>query len=449
MPRLIGSLIIIALLLSSSACVSFNERIEVSEVTPSAFVEVRGKQFYLKDQPYKYVGANMWYAGYLGSSNPEYGDRPRLVRELDILKQHGVTNLRILGAAEQSPLRDSMRPAISLKGEVINEDILVGLDYALAELAKRDMQAVIYLNNFWEWSGGMATYLYWVNGGEIVDMADPKKPWPAFALFSSQFYSSTQAVALFNQYLSTVLTRRNTITGVLYRDDPTIMSWQLANEPRPGDGKVSEPNLPAYQAWIRDTAKLIKNLAPEQLVSVGSEGLMGCIEMEACFLDAHTDNDIDYATFHMWLKNWGWYDVDRPAETFPSALETAQQYVRQHIRYAEQLNMPIVLEEFGLERDGGAFMPETAVGYRNQYFEFVFSLIEASAAKGGPLVGSNFWSWGGYGKAAHPDSIWRQGDRSFVGDPPQEPQGLNSVFASDTDTMEILQRHYRRLTALD
>jgi len=36
--------------------------------------------------------------------------------------------------------------------------------------------------------------------------------------------------------------------------------------------------------------------------------------------------------------------------------------------------------------------------------------------------------------------MWRPGD-TFVGDPPQEPQGRNSVFISDTSTLRILSEH--------
>lgn len=31
--------------------------------------------------------------------------------------------------------------------------------------------------------------------------------------------------------MKTIVNRRNSLTGVLYRDDPTIMAWDLANEP--------------------------------------------------------------------------------------------------------------------------------------------------------------------------------------------------------------------------
>src|SRR5690606_15273631 len=168
--------VFLTLLLAGSLLACEKSEVDASK---SEFVSVQGTQFYLNGQPYSFVGANVWFAAYLGSENEAYGDRERLVRELDLLKSLGVTNLRILGSSERSPLRDSMRPAINYKGEVEHDDILEGLDFALAEMAKRDMKAVVFLNNFWEWSGGMATYLSWVNGGEIVDMADPEKPWPA------------------------------------------------------------------------------------------------------------------------------------------------------------------------------------------------------------------------------------------------------------------------------
>lgn len=411
----------------------------------SDFVAVQGTQFMLNGKPYAFVGTNMWFAAYLGSENPEYGDRQRLVRELDFLKANGITNLRILGSSERSPLRDSMRPAINYKGEVEHEDILAGLDFALAEMAKRDMKAVIFLNNFWEWSGGMATYLSWVNGGEIVDMADPEKPWPAFALFSAQFYANKEADALYQKYIQTLLSRTNSFNGTAYRDDSTIMAWQLANEPRPGDGEVSRPNLSAYYAWIKRTTSLIKSLAPKHLVSIGSEGTMGCINLEECVVTAHKDTGIDYFTFHMWLKNWGWFDVQNPEQTYTGALEKANAYIDHHIALAKELDMPAVLEEFGLERDQGSFAPNSSTQYRDKYYEFVFSKIELSNQKGGPLVGSNFWAWGGFGKAMHEDAVWRKGDKTFVGDPPQEPQGLNSVFANDTSTLEVIRKHADKL----
>lgn len=32
--------------------------------------------------------------------------------------------------------------------------------------------------------------------------------------------------------MQTLLTRKNHLTGVEYRDDPTILAWELMNEPR-------------------------------------------------------------------------------------------------------------------------------------------------------------------------------------------------------------------------
>src|ERR1044072_6326127 len=102
----------------------------------------------------------MWNAAYLGA-DAEYGNRPRLIRELDRLSALGVTNIRILGSSELSPLKNSITPAFRTQSSDYNDTLLRGLDFALAEMGKRGLRAVIYLTNFWEWSGGMGTYLLW------------------------------------------------------------------------------------------------------------------------------------------------------------------------------------------------------------------------------------------------------------------------------------------------
>ena len=413
------------------------------------FVSVEGTGFVLHGEPYRFVGTNMWYAAYLGAPAEYGGDRGRLGRELDLLESTGIDNVRVLGASERSPLKHSLSPAISYRGKIENEYLLEGLDYMLAEMARRDMKAVIFLNNFWEWSGGMVTSLSWVNGGKYVDLGDPAAPWPAFALFSARFYSNEDAVALYDRYVVTLLERRNTVNGRLYRDDPTIMSWQLANEPRPGDGEVSRTNLPAYYAWIRHTAALIHEHAPRQLVSLGSEGTMGCLELDECFLGAHRDTGIDYATFHMWPKNWRWYDAQHPDATWDTTASRAGAYIDRHIGFAKELGMPLVLEEFGFERDLGKVSPESSTDYRDRFFRLVFDRVEASSRDGGPLAGTNFWCWGGYGRAKHNDAVWREGDTAYTGDPPQERQGLNSVFSGDESTLRLLHEHARRLEEPD
>ena len=59
---------------------------------------------------------------------------------------------------------------------------------------------------------------------------------------------------------------------------------------------------------------------------------------------------------------------------------------------------------------------------------------------GSPVAGFNYWTWGGEGRAAHSNGWWRPGD-SFMGDPPQEQQGLNSIFNTDSTTLAIFDKY--------
>ncbi|MBA0743709.1 hypothetical protein Gogos_006368, partial [Gossypium gossypioides] len=45
------------------------------------------------------------------------------------------------------------------------------------------------------------------------------------------FYTNSLVKEYYKNHVKAVLTRNNTITGVLYKDDPTIFAWELINEP--------------------------------------------------------------------------------------------------------------------------------------------------------------------------------------------------------------------------
>lgn len=419
-----------------------------ADVVASKFVSVDGSGFQLHDTPYCFVGTNLWYGAYLGASTA-FGDIDRLRAELDHMRELGISNVRVLGASEQSPHRYSLADTFRDASSAYNEDLLVGMDVLLDELSRRDMKAVIYLNNFWEWSGGMSTYLSWVNGGNIVDPSDPTHPWPAFADFTAAFYGSEAANGLFRDYIKHLVTRKNTINNRDYADDPTIMSWQLANEPRPGfANSLGRSRLETYYEWISSTAQFIKAFDGNHLVSIGSEGTVGCIRSDECFVSAHAVAGVDYMTFHMWPKNWGWIDANDMAGSLDRTLELAQAYLTKHLAFANDASVPIVLEEFGLERDGGGISTDTSTEFRDKFLSFIYGHVETSLGEGGPFAGTNFWSWGGMGRAQHDDFRWRSGDINYTGDPPQEPQGLNSVFDSDESTLEIIRRHGARLSTI-
>jgi mannan endo-1,4-beta-mannosidase len=411
----------------------------------SGFVKVKGRQFVLDGKPYHYAGANLWYGMYLGSPG-QTGDRARLGHELDQLAAQGVLNLRVLAISEASALKRAVTPAVMQKPMQLDETLWQGLDHLLDQMARRDMKAVLYLNNFWQWSGGMSQYMAWSNGRPVLD-PDVSGDWNGFMDNSAAFYREPQANAAFRFAVQKLLTRRNSVNGRLYRDDPTIMAWQLANEPRPGSDANSKPHFDVFVKWLDDTAGFIRQLAPKQLVSTGNEGWMGTAGSKDLFERAHASKNIDYLTFHMWAPNWSWYDPKNAAATYEEAWKKMQDYLNWHIDAANRMGKPIVLEEFGINRDGGSYSPSAATTYRDRFYTAIYGLLARRAAGGDAIAGSNFWAWNGTGRTHNADFMWKHGD-AFVGDPPQEPQGLYGVFDSDKSTIAVIAAHAGQMQRL-
>ncbi len=76
-------------------------------------------------------------------------------------------------------------------------------------------------------------------------MNDPAHPWPEFPDHVSRFYGRADAVALYHRHIRAIVGRTNKVTGTAYANDPTIMAWQLANEPRPAGQRRGGAGRPA------------------------------------------------------------------------------------------------------------------------------------------------------------------------------------------------------------
>ncbi|MBR5568950.1 MAG: cellulase family glycosylhydrolase [Bacteroidales bacterium] len=413
------------------------------------FVKVEDGQFVLNGRTINFVGTNFWYGPIIASEGLG-GNRERLHKELDTMKELGITNLRILvGSDGPEGVAYKVEPILQMEPGVYNDTLLRGLDYLLAEMAERDMHAVLYFNNSWEWSGGYGQYLEWAgNGKALLPNVDG---YDKYVGHVSRFVKDEKAKELYYNHVRNIVTRKNTVTGRDYKDDPAIFSWQVGNEPRPfARDSVTKT---AFYEWLCTTATMIKELDPNHMVSTGSEGLHGCEGDMALFEKIHAHKDFDYLNVHIWPLVWRWVDKDTFADSVCVAARMTEKYLTAHFPSAERVGKPIVLEEFGYPRDGNkdfkgeavkfwdgvSISKESATTARDEYYSYVFDRLVKSCQAGEPLAGVNFWGWGGYAAQSEVNEFWKPGD-DYCGDPAQEPQGLFSVYATDTTTLELIKK---------
>jgi mannan endo-1,4-beta-mannosidase len=315
-----------------------------------------------------------------------------------------------------------------------NQQVLDGLDFAMAEIAKRGMKAVMVLNNAWHWSGGMAQYVNWAIGGSIpyAPSWDPKLgdysqgSWPEFIAYAAQFYTnqtiSAQTQKWYQDHIRFIMNHVNKYTGVAYKDDPTVFSWGLANEPQ----------APPTE-WVVSTARLIKSIAPSQMVSVGLESK----EDETDFMNAHNNPYIDYATNHIWVQNRGVYDMLDPSEeNIANAIVWGKSVVEKCDEWSRKVNKPLILEEFGMARDNwqakdksGWYSPVHTTKNKDRYYNAMLSYSVELRKKGGSYAGFGFWAYSGEA---------RPGDR-WIADPPHEAPGWYGVYDTDVSTIQVMK----------
>lgn len=436
--KVIALIVLVVCCLIAIAFTLHKKENTTSEPT-TEFVRVQDGHFYIGNEEYRYVGTNFWYGAILASEG-QGGNRERLKRELDLMQEVGISNIRVLvGAEGLGELDYQVKPTLQKAPGVYNDTILQGLDYLMADLEKRNMKAVLYLNNAWEWSGGFGIYLEWAGMGPAASPRD----WNAFQAYHSQFTKNEKAKELAANHTRFIVSRVNTITGKPYSESPAVMAWELANEPRAFASDAETKT--AFANWIQEQAQLIKSIDPNHLVTTGSEGKNGCETDLELFEKIHAFPEIDYACIHVWPFNWAWLgqyvatiqeaiDTNGPESVVNSverACRNTEDYIDEAYALMNPLGKPMVLEEFGYPRDNYEIAIGSPTTGRDAYFKYVFNIIRTS----GKIAGCNFWSWGGYADVKHGN--WQPWD-DYTGDPAQEEQGLNSIFASDTTTLQMI-----------
>lgn len=438
--KVLGLIILVIACIIGIAVNMHKKQDTMEQNTTPQYVTVKDGHFYIGDKEYRYVGTNFWYGAILASEGMG-GNRERLKKELDLMQEIGITNIRVLVGGDGTGEHEyQIKPTLQLAPGVYNDTILRGLDYLMADLEQRNMKAVLYINNAWEWSGGFGVYLDWAGMGKP---ATPKE-WVEYQAYHSQFTKNEKAKKLAADHTRFIVSRTNTVTGKPYSESPALMAWELANEPRAF--ATDDETKAAFAQWIKEQAQLIKSIDPNHLVTTGSEGKNGCEGDMDLFEKIHAFPEIDYACIHVWPFNWAW--LGKYVSTTTEAIEVngkesvitqvenacnnTADYIEEAYARMAPLGKPMVLEEFGYPRDNYGLEAGSPTTGRDAYYAYVFKIIRDS----GKIAGCNFWSWGGLAEVKHPN--WQQWD-DYTGDPAQEEQGLNSVFAKDESTMNIIR----------
>jgi mannan endo-1,4-beta-mannosidase len=310
---------------------------DVSEAR-NPFVVRKGSRLFLQGKPFRFAGSNNYYPIFksrfmvdalFDKAQANGFTVMRVWGSLDIGNQDGSNSIDGPGAKEGVYLQywNGVSPAYN-----DGPDGLERLDYIIYKARRSGVKLVIPFVNNWNAFGGMDQYVRW-RGGQFHD----------------DFYTDAQIRQWYKNWIAHVLNRVNVFTGIRYKNDPTIMTWELGNEPRclgAGVYPRSETCTPAtLVAWADDVSAFIKSIDRNHLVSVGDEGFY-CTPGAADWTENCNEGpdsiaftklkNIDVMSLHLYPESWG--------------KDTAwgTEWIRRHIQDARALGKPVMLGEYGL-----------------------------------------------------------------------------------------------------
>jgi mannan endo-1,4-beta-mannosidase len=301
------------------------------------FVQTRGGRFEIDGHPFRFVGANV-------AVMYRDEDRTRMPETLRQAAQTGIKVVRVWASGEGGP--NDVKPIADFAdwprnhpfrwapGQW-NEEAFVYLDRVLAEAAHNNLRVQLCLANWWRDTGGVTQYLRWAG---INNADDERFPFGINNERAMLFYTNEETRRLYREHLEKIATRRNTVTGALYRDDPTIFGYELINEAQVITGQWSE-----RRGWMAEMSTYLKSLDPKHLIASGDWGYRSAAERRE-WLQDHALQHIDFCDVHNYPRD----DLD----TFVDSPTDLREFIDNRAAAAFSLRKPLVFGEFGIRAHG-------------------------------------------------------------------------------------------------
>ncbi|MGL4381896.1 MAG: glycoside hydrolase 5 family protein [Vibrio sp.] len=263
------------------------------------FVVQQGNTLLLDGQPFRFAGTNNYYM--------HYRSHDMIDAVLDDAKAMGLNSIRVWGFMEGISHEHTMQaePGVFTPPAGVHS-ALEKLDYTVAQAKARGIRVVIALTNNWGDFGGMQQYVDWFNGSHHDD-----------------FYTQPSIKQAYKEYVKHLIEHKNRYTGVINKDEPAIMTWELANEPR----AQSDPSGELLYNWAKEMSDYVRDLAPHQLIALGSEGFFNHKGADDWTYNGNEGVDwdriitlpnINYGTFHLYPEHWGKHNSEQWGTTMPT-----------------------------------------------------------------------------------------------------------------------------------
>lgn len=356
---------------------------EVADEQQWRMVRTRGNQFVVGDdddhRPFYVNGFNTYWLMILAVDPSTRG------KVTEVFQQAAAAGLTV---CRTWAFNDGGWRALQKSPSVYDEDVFKALDFVVSEARKYRIRLILSLINNWDSYGGKAQYVKWSRdaaaGGLNITASD-----------DDDFFSDQTVKVYFKNHVKNMLTRVNTYTSVMYKDDPTIFAWELMNEPR----CTSDPTGNKLQEWIQEMAFHVKSIDPDHLLEVGAEGFYGpssparlpanpnayAGHVGTDFIRNHRVLGVDFASVHIYPDTW------MPGATLEARLRFVDSWMEAHIADADgTLGMPVVFTEFGAstaKARSGCFNATT----RDQFIQAVYARLLNSTRRGGAGAGALLW----------------------------------------------------------